>query len=262
MDLDLDMELGDLDTALDASDAEEVSATNVPKVKRERPKAETPAPAADEGELDFSELAQFADVDADDLQRQVDAVGEFKRVEPGNYTFQVVDIALHGTPSDPNWRTFKLTLECPAGELNQFVLAPLKTPFYKAKNGNDTLLLYKKLAELFAGFGVHLSTKADDKFFFGKVIPKFFGKDAKKAWSNVKFEAEVGYDGPHAIRQEDGQLIVARDKKATKFIEDVETGEPRLFPDFDNARLAAETSGLGQLAFAGIVSIKAKKRKG
>lgn len=253
-----DIDFDDLDIDVDVP---------VEKVKRERPKKPDPEPVQQQnGDLDFSELDNFAaDLDVSKAKADLEkAKNPFSSLEPGEYTFEILSVTRHikestgsSATTDPTWHTFKVEMSCSAGTVNHFLMVPTRSPYFLTASGKTLMFAFEKLAAFLIGVGIPIDIDPSKKHGYPIIVKKCFSNEGK-ALKGRKLDAVVGFDGAHTKRVDSGYIIY-RDAAETKAIEDSE-GSEKVFPDIDNAKLAATKAGIKDLqGFPSITKIFPKK---
>lgn len=192
----------------------------------------------------------------DDLQKELDKKGG-KGFEPGNYDLKITEAGFHKnkdtgeiTASDPSWLNVKVVFaSADERTTTTWIQVPTTSVQYTSPGKKPTYFVFKKFAEFMAGIG-H-SVTVDN---LAEVVPALF-TDPSKLVGKVA-NVEIGYEGAHAVKQEDGSLAIARANGSL-----VETDDGVLTaPDFASAKILAEGLKL-KLSYANIVKYTPKKVK-
>jgi len=176
-----------------------------------------------------------------------------KGFAPGNYDLQIIKAVFHPNKTtgsifcagDESWFNVELTLEGTDERTTRYwIQVPTATVHFGPKK---TLFVYKKFVEFMAAIGQALTTDN-----LGKLVPKFFSEPTETL-VGLKLNADIGYEGPHVQKSEDGCTIV----KNGKPVED-ESGV-MVFPDLASAKACAEGLGI-KLSYPNIVKFSSKKK--
>lgn len=188
----------------------------------------------------------------EDLQKELDKPTG-KGFEPGNYDLQIISADFHANKTtgsiycegDETWFNVLIVAQGADDRTTKYwVQVPTSRVHFGAKK---TLFVYKKFVEFMASLGEAITLDS-----MGKIVPKYFSNPSETL-VGLKFNADIGYDGPHVQKSDDGCRII----RGGKAVED-ENG-PMVFPDFQSAKACAEGLNI-KLSFPNIVKFTAKKK--
>jgi hypothetical protein len=190
-------------------------------------------------------------------QEQLDAEvnkPQGKGFQPGNYDLQIISAEFHKNKitgsiyceSDETWLNVVVTLQ---GAEERTTKTWIQVPTTKVKFGpKNTLFVYKKFVEFMASIGEAVTLEN-----LGKLVPKYFSAPSETL-PGLKLNADIGYEGPHVAKAEDGSCTIVRGNKPVEDENGVMT-----FPDVASAKAVAEGMGI-KLTYPNIVKFTAKKK--
>jgi hypothetical protein len=186
-----------------------------------------------------------------------------KSFEPGNYDLQIVSADFHANKTtgsiycegDETWFNVVVVAQGADERTTKYwIQVPTSRVHFGAKK---TLFVYKKFVEFMAAIGESVTTDNLDK-----IVPKYFS-DPGEALVGFKFNADIGYEGAHIQRSEDGCRIITA---AGKPLEE-EDGTVIVAPDFGAAKQILEgvndsrsEKNKIKLSFANIVKFTPKQK--
>ncbi len=172
-----------------------------------------------------------------DLQKKLDEP-QGKGFQPGNYDLQIIAAEFHANKEtgsiycagDDSWLNVVIT--CAGTEdrtTKYYVQVPTNNVYFKGAKGKPTLFVFRKFTEFMAAIGVPVTLETLDK-----VVPKYFSTPSK-ALTGLKFNADIGFDGPYIEKVSDTECRIIKNGKALEDESGVVT-----FPDFQSARAYAD----------------------
>ena len=210
---------------------------------------------------EFNLNADALDIKDDkELQAAIEKEGR-RGFEPGNYGLKVTrpryhankDTKLVTCAKDPTWFNVAITLESADGRAKDMFI---QVPTSKVKYGpKGTLFVFKKFVETMAGFGEAVNLNN-----LGAIVKKYFSsEDALKKLEGKELTVDIGYEGPHAVKEGENYKIALKSGDLT------EDGAVVLLPDVASAKVYAASKGI-ELSFPEIQKIhstvKAVKAEG
>lgn len=190
----------------------------------------------------------------EELDQKMNEKSGGKGFAPGNYDLQIVQADFHKNKDsgsifcdgDPTWFNVLIVAEGAEGRQTKYWL---QVPTSSLKFGKkQTFFVFKKFSEFMAAIGVPVTTDN-----VSKVVPQYFSAPSDSLVGR-KFNCDIGYEGSHVAKQEDGSYVINNKGKAVTG----DDGEVMAFPDVGSAKAIAEGLGI-KLTFPNITKFNPAK---